>query len=303
MVNNGIPNANGNGKAWSRARVADMIKNPIYVKADLEIYRFFKSQGAVLHNDPILYAGTNGCYLYSEKQATRKTLCLDGHHVVLAPHDGIIDSEIWLKARSKCLNNTQISKPVKAKNTWLAGKIKCAKCGYALTVRKSKTQIGRYFLCSHRMQTKLCDGVGGIDATALENLILAQLKKKAVAFGVLSAHSTKPEESRLLELSAKTEQIETEIEKLLSRVAEADTTLMGYINQRVTELHAQAAVYKKEIRELESFEQNESPSIKQIRHCMRYWDVLSFDDKRAVLEQFITKIKASQEVCEIIWKF
>ena len=32
------------------------------------------------------------------------------------------------------------------------------------------------------------------------------------------------------------------------------------------------------------------------------WDELEFDDKRAVVDQLITKIKASQETCEIIWK-
>ena len=32
LVDNGIPNARGKGQVWDRARISDMIKNPIYVK-------------------------------------------------------------------------------------------------------------------------------------------------------------------------------------------------------------------------------------------------------------------------------
>lgn len=302
LVDHGIPNVRGKGQVWDRARVGDMIKNPIYVKADLDIYRFFRDQGAVLHDDPALYGGTNGCYLYSDKEGKRKTLSLKSHHIVLAPHEGIIPSDLWLKARLKCLNNKQVSKPIKAKNTWLAGKIKCAKCGYALTIRKAKTQIGRYFICSRRMQTNFCEGVGGIDATALENLILSEMKKKIAEFEVLNAPAVKQQNPRLQELTVQVEQIELEIEKLLSRVADADGILMGYINKRVTELHNQASAIKQEISELAPLENQAKLDVVQIKNCMQHWDSLDFDDKRAVVDQLITKIKASQTTCEITWK-
>ena len=35
-----------------------------YAQADLELYEFFKSQGAAIVNDAADFAGTNGCYLY-----------------------------------------------------------------------------------------------------------------------------------------------------------------------------------------------------------------------------------------------
>lgn len=302
LIDHGIPNVRGKGQVWDRARVGDMIKNPIYVKADLDIYKFFKDQGAILHDDPALFIGTNGCYLYSEKGGRRKTLCLEGHHIVLAPHEGIVPSDLWLKARIKCLNNKQVAKPIKAKNTWLAGKIKCGKCGYALAVRKANTQIGRYLVCTRRMQTNLCEGVGGIPATDFENFILSEMKKKLSEFESLTAPPQKRENPRMRELSAKVEQIEIEIGKLLNRVADADSVLMGYINARVKELHNQASEMKREIGELAPLDNQNKPNIKEIRDCMQHWDELEFDDKRAVVDQLITKIKASQETCEIIWK-
>lgn len=55
-----------------QSTIADMIKNPIYVKADWDIYSFFKAQGAELHNEPEDFIGTNGCYLYADKDGQKK---------------------------------------------------------------------------------------------------------------------------------------------------------------------------------------------------------------------------------------
>ena len=152
------------------------------------------------------------------------------------------------------------------------------------------------------MQTNLCEGVGGIPATDFENFILSEMKKKLSEFESLTAPPQKRENPRMRELSAKVEQIEIEIGKLLNRVADADSVLMGYINARVKELHNQASEMKREIGELAPLDNQNKPNIKEIRDCMQNWDELEFDDKRAVVDQLITKIKASQETCEIIWK-
>lgn len=110
--------------------------NPVYVKADYRLYEFFKVQGAQIVNNPEDFIGTNGAYLYSGENKTRKTNSLQGHVLVIAPHQGMVDSETWLKCRSKCLNNKSVAKLLKAKAIWIAGKIKCAKCGYALVSQR-----------------------------------------------------------------------------------------------------------------------------------------------------------------------
>ena len=33
------------GAEWNTARLSELLRNPVYVQADIEIYRFFKSQG------------------------------------------------------------------------------------------------------------------------------------------------------------------------------------------------------------------------------------------------------------------
>ena len=302
---NGIVNSRTKDGAWDRCRIADMIKNPAYVRADLDLYRFYKDQGSVLHNDPDDYIGTFGCYLYSEKGAGRKQCHLAGQHIVLAPHEGIISSDIWLKARIKCLNNQQVTKPIKATNSWLAGKLKCGKCGYAMTIRKSplKTRVLRYYICSHRMQTNKCEGVSGMRADEVEAFILQEMINHVKQFEVLAQSQKRPENPQIHEINVKIEQIQQEIDKLLDKVTSANDVLMGYINKKIVELDAQATTYRQKLAELSPLDNTPQTSIKQIKNCMEHWDDLSFDDKRAVVDQLIVKIKITEDTCDIEWKF
>lgn len=304
LIQNGIKNRRLKDGAWDRCRIADMIKNPIYVKSDLDVYRFFKDQGSILHNNPEDYIGTNGCYLYSEKSAGRKSVHLEGQHVVLAPHEGLIPSDIWLKARIKCLNNKQVAKPLKASNTWLAGKLKCGKCGYALTIRKTKlkTRTLRYFICSRRMQTNRCEGVGGIDADAFETIILSEMQEHMRQFETLSKQARIADNPKIHEINLKIEQISLEIEKLLDKVADANSTVMEYINGRISKLDAQAEEYRKQLRELSPLENQERSSAGELRDFMDRWEDLSFDDKRSVVDQLIAVIHATEDECKITWK-
>lgn len=303
LTERGIENTRAKG-GWSRCRIADMVKNPVYVKADLDVYRFYKDQGTVLHNGPEDYIGTNGCYLYSGRDAGRKSVRLEGQHLVLAPHEGIVPSHIWLKARLKCLNNKQAARPLKASNTWLAGKIKCGKCGYALTIRKCKlkTRTIRYFICSRRMQANRCEGVGGIEADAFESLVLSEMTERLKPFETLPAPHVLWENPEIHELNIKIEQITAEIEKMLDKVANADGVLMDYINKRVAELDAQANAYRRRLSGLSPPESRAEHSAAGLRGYMRHWDELSYDDKRAVVDQLIAVISATENRCEITWK-
>lgn len=302
LVHHGITNSRSHDGGWNRCRIADMIKNPVYVKADLDLYRFYKDQGTQIHNSPEDFIGSFGCYLYSDKEAGNKRTDLEGQHIVLAPHEGIVPSDIWLRARLKCLDNKQVAKPVKVKNTWLAGKIKCGKCGYALNIKKAKTQIGRYFICSNRMLNHNCEGVGGINAGALEDLVLAEMKERVKQFDVLSAPKKTEVSPKIFELGSKIEALQAEIEKLLAKVADADDLMSNYINGRIHELDTQIKDYKQQISELSPLENQEKTNFEQLSNYMEHWDDLSLFDKIAVVDQLIVTVKATEKSCEITWK-
>ena len=51
-------------RPWSTARISEILRNPVYAKADIDIYNFFESQGANMINPASDYVGTNGIFLY-----------------------------------------------------------------------------------------------------------------------------------------------------------------------------------------------------------------------------------------------
>lgn len=188
------------GGNWSSARLSELLRNPIYVQADIDVYRFFQSQGVNICNPASDFTGNNACYLYKGTSSDTKSSAFDTREpasssgkqgeffdkeIVLAPHKGIISSKTWLACRMRCLNNRQSTKTCKPKNSWLSGKVKCGNCGYALTVRKSKTKWGRYFVCSQ--SGNLCKGAGcTVYVDVLEEYVFQAIGKKLSEFSQIA---------------------------------------------------------------------------------------------------------------------
>lgn len=288
---------------WSKSGLATMIKNPIYAQSDLDIYDFFKNQGANIINEPSDFVGINGCYLYNaDNGASRKELRIEGHNLVIAPHDGFIPSETWLNARLKCLCNDKILKPKKAKNSWLVGKIKCGNCGHALITKKftGKTKITRYFFCSHRLNGFECPGVSNIHADIVENIVLNEIQEKLKEFGTLSSNKSNIVNPKINELKIREKQIDNEIETLMGKLLNANDVLMEYINKRIIELDNDKKTISEELKILSPIKQN--TDIYAINNCIEKWEELSFDDKLVVVDALIDKIYVTTDKIEIIWK-
>ncbi len=250
-----------------------------------------------------IFTDGNGCFLYrGQGEKNSKTKSLKGHTIVVAPHKGYIPSDIWIKCRQKCLKNTQAAKPIKASNTWLAGKIKCGNCGYALTVRKAKTRAGRYFVCHHREQSAGagCKGAGTIYADKMEEFITRVIKKELKKLGPLSKKVKYEENPELKKLEIEVKQIEKEIDNLLSKISEADKIVMVYINKKVSELDSYKKVRLYEIQEIKSTRHLEQ--ISSIDNCEDIWDRIEFKDKMLVLDALIDRITATSENIDIKWR-
>ncbi len=91
-------------KELTRGFISQMLRNPIYAQADLEMYEFFKSQGTVVINEAADFAGTNGCYLYQGRDVqARKNKHLKDQILVVAPSEGLVSADVWLRCRKKLM--------------------------------------------------------------------------------------------------------------------------------------------------------------------------------------------------------
>lgn len=296
-----------NGATWCTARLSDTMRNPAYTTNDISIYQFFKSHNSNLINPPEEFDGTKSVYLYSGENTNRKSWDLSGQNIVIAPHKGIVPPDIWITCRKKLLANHQV-KTCKPKNSFLAGKIKCGNCGYALVVRISPIKKGsiRYFIDSGWTEIRCCTHkIPAIHADDFEDLIMKKMKEKINTLTIKSKQNTKDEiQEEINKLNIDVEKINSEIEKLIKIITEqnAETVTMNYINKKITELDNQKNNIMLEISNLELKRINKTNNdFKKLENVMDKWKQLDFDDKRSVVELLIKKILVYPEKIEIEW--
>lgn len=290
---NNIKNARGN--TWQTARISEILKRPIYVKADKKIYDFYKNQGVSMINSEEDFTGENACYIYKESDSSK--------YLVLAPHKGVVSSSEWLNCAKKRIKNTGMAVNLqKSKNTWLAGKIKCGNCGYAAVIRKSSRKESgiRYFLCSRKNLCKGCAGCGSVKADDLESFIFQSILEKILDFQIL--YKKLENKSKQFDIKSKEKKlkIEKEIETLLEKIPLANDALVKYINEKITKLNS----------EKESIEANFSISKKKPfkklfisdKNYIFSWEKMSIEDKIVVVDAFIKTIRVFENEIEIIWK-
>ena len=290
------------GKELIRPTLAQMLRNPVYVQADLDVYEFFTSQGTVLVNDAADFTGMNGCYLYQGRDVKpSKKNDLKGQMLVLAPHKGIVPSETWLACRKKLMNNMKIQSARKATHTWLAGKIKCGNCGYALMSIFNPS--GRQYLrCTKRLDNKSCPGCGKIITAELEAVVYRQMVKKLDSYKTLTGRKKAAKANpKITALQVELAHVDSEIEKLLDSLTGANNVLLSYVNVKIAELDGRKQELLAKIAEL-TVEAISPEQVSQISGYLDTWDSVSFDDKRRVVDLMITTIAATSDSLNITWK-
>lgn len=291
------------GKSLHRSTLSKMLSNPVYVRADLDIYRFFKSQGTEIVNDVMDFTGTNGCYLYKARDVeTYKYQDFEGRMLVLAPHAGVISSDLWLTCRKKQRNNDSIQTARKATHTWTAGKIKCGNCGFALMSVTNPSGVD-FLRCTKRLDNKSCPGCGKIRTADLESAVLQSMKEQLAKRRVHGRHRNPahltPEITKMqLELV----QIENEIQKLIDSLTGANSLLISYANNKITELDEKKRTLQQKLADLTAT--SISPEQYELLVVsLANWDTIDFDDKRNVVDMMIRTISATHDTLNIDWKF
>ena len=288
------------GKSLTRPFLSQLLRNPVYAQADLEMYEFFKSQGAVVVNDAADFAGTNGCYLYQGRDVKEdKDKSLKDQILVIAPHEGFVPSDIWLRCRKKLMTNITFQNGRKARNTWLAGEIKCGKCGYALKTTHNPSGY-EYLRCSKRADHKGCPGCGTLRKNEFEQFIFTAMGEKFREFKLLRGGEEKAN-PKITAYQVELAQVEAEIEKLLDTLTGANATLLAYANKKIEDLDNRRKTLSKAIADL-SVETLSSQQIELLSGYLDDWENISFEDKRKAADGLISSISATSDYVKIEWK-
>ena len=240
-----------------------------------------------------MFTGDYSCYLYQGREDEEQIL-------VIAPHKGRIPLALWLAVQHKLSQNTTFQNGRKCHNTWLAGKIKCGCCGYALASLNAPNGV-TYLRCKQRSENKGCQGAGTLTKQELEKAVYAEMVKKMRVFQTLKDGKTESYNPKLTAARAALVKTEAEIEKLLDTLSGANPTLLQYANIRIEELDGQRQAQAKLVADLTANSVSSS-QVDSISGYLRDWESVDFDDKRRVLDTLVSQVRATSEQVVIHWK-
>ena len=279
--------------AWNNVTLSRLLRNPVYVKADADIYSYYKAQGVELLQEIDLFDGTHAGMVISKRNGkSRKRKEMDGWKFTLANWQGRIPSDIWLSCQAKLSENQQLRRCGSGKNTWLSGMIKCGFCGKALVVTNAGKR--RYFSCSGRRLGDCMGERGTIYAEVIEHIVACELQE-VIEKCVDEPYEEPSDENQKdkIELA----KIEERMDNLLNFIAEGQATgaAAKLVNEELSRLYERQA----QIREAQI---SQKTRMRKVQIERLDFDKLTLEQKKMVAGAYLQKVLVyEEENVEIIW--
>ncbi len=278
-------------KTWDSVSISRILHNPTYVKADADIYYFYRGKGLILYNEIDEFTGEKGLWLWGKRnRSAAKYTNLHDQLLAIAGHDGVIDSQTFLACQYKLDENKQIKNTGSGKYTWLSGLVKCANCGYSLRVIHSGNYL--YFSCSGRTNLHLCnvkhsEHIEDVEAQAAEQ-IQAEMDRLS------SVDTPEPKVGSHNAEKIEVAQIDEQISRLMDKLEEANDITMRYINERMLELDARRTELLNNI--------NATPKRQTLKLPNCRFSELDFDSKKEAARLLVKRVDVAPESVKVIFK-
>lgn len=294
-----------NGSDWTTAKLSTLLKNPIYVKADSEVYEYYERLGVQMITDVSMFTGEYGAQLYGHTKHDPQSDDWSDTKLVLLTHNGIIDSDIWLKCQRKLEKNKQIGNSISNRTSWLSGKIICEKCGHTMTTIKGKInkdgEMRRYFNCTGKSHKRSCTGTKvSIYAEDLENMVYDCICEKLSELKETKQGAASGNTTGINDLKLKIKEIEKAEKQLIDTMLSGgfNDALLTLANQKATQLKRDKSVLYERIEELK----NQSNETNIVVNLAKSWKTADYSRKKEVAMIMIHKIIISENGdTKIIW--
>lgn len=170
-----------NGGDFASMSVNDILRNPVYVISDEEVFKYLLEKGINICGTP----NGNGILIYNKKNSKYKQKDISEWIAAVSIHKGIIPSNEWLEVQKKLDINSNKKNPRQgtSKKSLLSGLLKCHKCGSPMRVsygrpKKNSDERIYYYVCtmkSHSAQSRCSNP--NIRGDKLEKIVIDHIKK------------------------------------------------------------------------------------------------------------------------------
>ena len=294
MTENGInasrptPRTKNGISNLDRSHLSRILENPLYVRADKEVYRYFLSKGYEILDNIEAYDGIHGVFIHRSSGVT---------FVKVGYHEGLIDASVWLAVQDKKSHNKRIPNNANANHSWLTGFLKCGHCGYHLEIHyydnaKSGKRY-RYLRDSGAYRKEGC--VKKFLKTRPEEVESAALQamRDRIDQLVIAKRSADAPDADTEALRTEIIKIDEEIRKLMKKLGDADTVLFEYIQNTVNELHEQKAALERKIQA--KARKRRTVDTAPLEKPMKHWDKLSIPEKHELAAVMLEAVYVSDE--------
>lgn len=282
------------GGMWNNVKLARILHNPAYVRADADIYRFYEQKKCIVINDTECFIGRNGCSLYGKRDRGSNKYNLTAEHILaIAQHEGVVDSHTFLSCQRKLSSNRQVKNSGKGKHSWLSGLVKCGYCGYGNSIYVYKNT--RYFRCSGKDYRDHCERTATVYVSDIEDAVSVSIEAyvKALPDRYVSSSDSNAELNKLkIELLG----IDKAIQNLIASLAESGSSSARYIDEKITELDHRKNLI---IDEMNSLQENQFDA-EELN--IDGWDEMDMEMRRGIARKLIDKVALYNDHIDIVWK-
>ena len=260
-----------NNNNFTRFSLTSILKNPVYVTADLEIKKFFEDMGAPIYADDSVFDNKHGLIAYNkrlEKKGHTNTMKdISKWIIAVGKHEGIISSSKFITTWKLLQNNQNKRMRTPPKNhSLLSGIIKCSSCGSYMRPRLRSTYYNNLqnfsYLCElkDKSRKKLCQ-CPNINGLKTDKLIISKIKELTIPSAYLITKlkelknkSKEPPVNELQNLKLTYNNNLLKINNLIDCLSELDTLVINDVNIKIKDLKNKNIFLEKQIKDLENQE-------------------------------------------------
>ena len=291
-------------KRWTGGAVSRILRNPVYVKANADIYNYLVTLGATMNNKIEDYVGENGCYAYgnAKKREGTKFSNLTNQFVTLGLHKGIIEPSMWLEAQYVMNKKVNHSNQGTGKLTWLQGLMKC-KCGYSLYVKRYKRPYGdlKYLYCRGRRFNSCGYSRKMLRVDHVENIVEEAILNRLGELKEIKNEKVVRDSPEINHLKIQLAEIDKKINNMLDQMANGEDVTVKYINEFIKKLDFEKQNISEEIVKKELQESRKNNISFDIDGIINNWKDIDFDIKKKIARQLIEEIIIEGRNIEIIF--
>lgn len=302
LTNRGLP--------WTSASMSRILRNPVYVRADADIYTYLHDvKRATVNNDIGEFTGVYGCYTYvpgnDSGWETRKDKFahMDKVSITIAPHEGVIDSETWLRCQSRLDNNKVFKGSGRGSYTWLSGLMKCGYCGYAMTVTNNIKKNTFYLSCGGRKRSICFERKEAIQAFELEEIVELQLFDRMRSILEREKALEPVEDSKKVnDLKIELVKVQQRIDALTESIANMSVRAIEEVSKAITREVEKKDSLAVELEEALKEQRSKNYSHYNIEEYIDNWGSYDIEEKKKVARIFIDKVIVKDGNIEVIMR-